>query len=261
MVTEITSKDNKILKLIRSLEKKNMRDRHKMYTAEGKRLTEEAIMYALTDIFCVVMSENFAKKNKEMIKTLDKSEKNVYIVTESLFSKLSFTENPQGVLAVLNIPKNSADVDESSRFVLILDGVSEPGNMGTVIRTAEAAGVDVIYTTVGSVDIYNPKTVRSTMGSIFRMNVIQNVKYDELFRLKERNFYVIATALYNSEEMSNSKEYEKLALIIGSEAHGVSDELCEYADARIRIPMCGKVESLNAAVAAGIVMYNYKPKG
>ncbi len=255
MVTEITSKDNKNLKLIRGLEKKSIRDKNNKYTAEGKRLVDEAIRYAMPHIFCVVMSKEFSEKNEEMVKTLDKSEKNVYIVTESIFSKLSFTENSQGVLAVIEMPKPR--VYDNADFILVLDGVSEPGNMGTIIRTAEAAGIDAIYTTAGSVDIYNPKTVRSTMGSIFRMNIIQGVSKQEIINLKKEGYYIAATALSNSEEIKSFKKPEKLAIIIGSEAHGVSEELLDISDKRIRIPMQGKVESLNAAVAAGIVMYSF----
>lgn len=255
MITEITSKDNKNLKLIRGLESRSNREKINKYTAEGKYIVDEAIRYAMPHIFCIVMSETFAKKNKEMIKTLDKSNKNIYIVTESIFSKLSFTENSQGVLAVLNM--TSPDKKNIGDFLLVLDKISEPGNLGTIIRTAEAAGITSIYTTLGSVDIYNPKVVRSTMGSIFRMNIIQGIMYEEIAALKAEGYYIAATALYNSEELKREERLEKFIIVIGNEAHGVSEELLKLSDRRIRLPMQGKVESLNAAVAAGIVMYNF----
>lgn len=254
MVTEITSKDNKNLKLIRSLESKSNREKTNKYTAEGKYIVEEAIKYAMPHIFCVVMSETFAKKNKEIIKTLDKAEKNIYIVTESIFSRLSFTENSQGILAALNM--TPPDKENIGDFLLTLDKISEPGNLGTIIRTAEAAGITSIYTTAGSADIYNPKTVRSTMGSIFRMNIIQGTSYEEIAELKDKGYYIASTALYNSEELKNLKRPEKFMIVIGNEAHGVSEELLKLSDRRVRLPMRGRVESLNAAVAAGIVMYN-----
>ena len=142
-------------------------------------------------------------------------------------------------------------------FVLILDGVSEPGNMGTIIRTAEAAGIDLICLTRGCVDVYNSKVVRAAMGSLFRMKFAEcDAGMAETMRA--RGFTLVATALYNSVPLESAQITGKRAIIIGSEAEGVSEEFLSLADIAVKIDMCGKVESLNAAVAAGIVMYKFK---
>ncbi len=255
-MTPITSKDNKTLKLIRSLHKKKGRLEAGLFFAEGVRLVNEALQYCGDDLKFVIVSDEFAAKNRELIESLDGSGKSVYNTTEGLFNDICPTETPQGIAAVIKIPQNPQLINESDSFVLILDGVSEPGNMGTIIRTAEAAGVDSVIMTKGCVDLYSPKVVRSAMGSLFRMKCISNAGSDIAVKLKQLNFTIAATALRDSVEINKVKINGKRALIIGSEAFGVSEEFLKLSDIKIRIPMSGMVESLNAAVAAGISMYS-----
>jgi TrmH family RNA methyltransferase len=143
---------------------------------------------------------------------------------------------------------------------LILDGVSEPGNMGTVIRTAEALGYDGIYITKGSADIYSPKTVRATMGSVFRMNFRRNCTTDDIRKLQDMGFSVVATTPLGTTKLEEFKTPERLAIVIGNEAHGVCDEILDLADYGVKITMDGMAESLNAAVASGIVMHWLKKR-
>lgn len=255
----IESQDNKTLKLIRSLQRKKGRLENGLYFAEGLRITQEALMYAEDYIKFVILSDEYAKKNNDFVDSIDKSGKTVYAVKERLFTDVCNTETPQGIGVVLKIPENIEFDLKRMKFVLILDGVSEPGNLGTIIRTAEATGIDGVYLMKGCADLYNPKVVRSTMGSLFRMKLLSGVDLTCLEDLKNNGFSIYATALNDSVSISETEKSEKTAVVIGSEAFGVSQEVLELADKKVRIDMEGRVESLNAAVAAGISMYMLKP--
>ena len=221
MLKTITSRDNKVIKNIRAAEKKKGRAKTGLYLAEGKRLVGEAIRDVFDSVESVLVSESFLEKNKDFINSLDKSGKIVYITNDRLFDETALTD------------------------------------MGTIIRTAEAAGIDCIMLSRGCTDIYAPKVVRSSMGSLFRMKFC-SFEYSDTDKLKAKGFTVAATALHNSVSVDEADVSGKRAIIIGSEANGVSDELINASDLCIRIDMCGKVESLNAAVAAGIAMYMFK---
>lgn len=259
MIIEINGKDNKTLKLIRSLSKKKGRLDSGCYFAEGTRLVDEALKYAKDNIKFIITSKTFCEKNLLQINDLDEKGLTIYTSNDKLFNEVCDTETPQGIGAVLKIPDvSSSSVDDLS-FILILDRISEPGNLGTIIRTAEAAGIDAIYMIKGCTDLYSPKVVRSTMGSMFRVPCITGVEFNEIKTLKANGFTLISTSLKDSQLMSEAKVSGKRALVIGNEAFGVSDEILEISDLKIRIPMEGNVESLNAAVAAGISMYFIKP--
>ncbi len=257
MLKNITSRDNRVIKNIRAAETKKGRAKSGLYLAEGKRLVGEAIRDAFDSVESVLVSESFAEKNTDFINSLDNSGKIVYITNDRLFGDVSLTESPQGIAALIKIPEFAEPDYNKMSYILILDGISEPGNMGTIIRTAEAAGIDCIMLSRGCTDIYSPKAVRSSMGSIFRTTFC-TFDFSALAALRGAGFTVAATALHNSVSADSSAVCGKRAIIIGSEANGVSDALIHAADLRIRIDMCGRVESLNAAVAAGIVMYMFK---
>lgn len=257
MINRITSRDNKILKMVRSLHRKKGRTDSGLYFAEGARLIDEALVSVPESIRYIIASENFCEKNTDYINSLDREDKIVYITEDRLFREVCDTETPQGIGAVIEMRAYTEPDTESAEYLLVLDGVSEPGNMGTIIRTAEAAGVDVICLTQGCVDIYNTKVVRSAMGSLFRMKFAK-CDAETVKSLKAKGFKIIATALYNSVPIEEAKVSGKRAIVIGNEAEGVSGEVLSLADMAVRIDMCGKVESLNAAVAAGIAMYTFK---
>ena len=249
MIRHIESKDNKYVKLAKSLSRRKYREKLSMFCAEGKRLVSEALSVGAVEF--VILSESFFEKNSDF------SGENVLtlVVSDAVFKDICDTENSQGVFAAVRISQIPQNLD-LARFVLILDGVSEPGNMGTIIRSAEALGVDIIYTTDGCVDVYNPKTVRATMGSIFRMPIDCGKSRAELLGvLKERGFTVCASSLSAKTSISDISDCGKIALVIGSEAWGISPEIEAGADILFKIPMSGAAESLNASVAAGIAMY------
>lgn len=258
MFISITSRDNKTLKLIRSLKTKKGRMEHGLYFAEGVRIVEEALSWAKDEIDAFLVSETFFEKNKNFVQGLDKMEKTVYTAKENLFREVCDTEAPQGIGVVMKIPENGHFDHSKANFVLVLDGVSEPGNLGTIIRTAEAAGVDGVVLMKGCADLYNPKVVRSTMGSLFRVPSLTGASLETVSALKIEGFTVVATALQNSLPIGEVRVTGKRALVVGSEAFGISPEVLRLADLRVHIPMEGQVESLNAGVAAGISMYLLK---
>ena len=255
----LTSRDNPNLKLIRSLSQRSGRKKANAFLAEGKRLVEEAAAYAADQIRFFAVSESFADKEENFMKMLDETGKNGYTVKDNLFRGLCDTETPQGVLAVLDLPSGQKPDLSRAEYLLVLDGVAEPGNMGTIIRTAEAAGVDAVCLYGGCVDVYNPKTVRASMGSLFRMPILQT-ELSDLRRLQAEGVKFCAAALDGSEQAMREEFSGRRAVIIGNEAHGVSAPVLKFADIRVKIPMSGRVESLNAAVAAGILMYTFRVK-
>ena len=256
---ELTSRENKFLKLVRSLKSKKGRTVSGLYFAEGRRMAEEAMSYARDKIEAVLVTDLFCKKNREFVQKIDNTGIAVYTANEKLFHECCDTETPQGIGVVLKIEHKEMNRENTS-FLLVLDGVSEPGNVGTIVRTAEAAGVDGILLMKGCAELYNPKVIRSTMGSVFRVPCVTGVELDDLHDWKAKGFSLIATALYDSVAFDEVKPARKQMLVIGSEATGVSQEVLALSDQRVRIPMSGKVESLNAAVAAGIAMYALRPE-
>ena len=260
MIKEITSRDNKLVKHVIKLGQRAYREKNRQYIVEGKRIAEEALAYALESVSAVIVSEGFGVgMGQGMVQEFGapsdsgKSVK-VYRVSDKLFKEMCQTDTPQGILLVMDMPPNRKINFSEARRVMVLDGVKEPGNMGTIIRTSEAAGCDGIVLLKGCTDIYGPKTVRSTMGSIFRQRFMVMDGADALNILKENGFTVVVASL-DGENMYNVSIGDKCALIVGSEADGVSEEISSLADKRVRIPMAGKVESLNAAVSAAVATY------
>jgi TrmH family RNA methyltransferase len=183
---------------------------------------------------------------------------------DSLFNKCASTDSPQGIITIcppLDIPNHSPVATATltnAQFILLCDDVADPGNLGTIIRTADSAGVDAIILSNNSADIYNPKTVRSTMGSLFNVPIIR-CNLDE-FVQNNNKFTYIATSLYNSTDIFSLTLAKNAtpALIVGNEANGIHDSLLNIANHKVIIPIYGNAESLNVAVATGIALYQIK---
>lgn len=244
MVTNITSTDNKIIKLIHKLSRRSVREKERLYIAEGVRLIQDAA--AANCVHFYVTTE------------VIESDLPQYIVSEKLFSSISQTQTPQGIMAVCKMPSYTEEdmLKTESHFILVCDQISDPGNLGTMIRTAEAVGVDSVLLTNGTVDAYNPKTVRATMGSIFRMPIIQS---DTLIdSLAAKGFQIVVTSLEGSQDLYKNDFKDDIVVVVGSEATGVNPQIQSMATHKIKIPMSGRVESLNAAVAASVILYECK---
>jgi TrmH family RNA methyltransferase len=227
---------------------------------EGYRLIDEAIKVG-ADLDMLFMTPDFnqTSKGKRTVKSLSE-DVTIKIIAKSLLKKVADTVNPQGIIAIgkkINYDPDNLQGEASN--ILILDRVQDPGNMGTLIRTAAAAGIDSIIALKGSVDIYNLKVLRATMGAIFRIPIIDKMKLADLndFLLNSDKEFQIVCAEPSSDKYYYETKYQKpLMLVIGNEAHGVRDELIGLSDFSIKIPLQNNVESLNAAMAGGIILYN-----
>ena len=181
------------------------------------------------------------------------------VVSDAVFKKMSDTVTGQGVLCVVRQDRISADEyvqNDSVNRLLILENIQDPGNLGTMIRTAEAAGFDGIITDQNTVDVYNPKVIRSTMGGIFRMPVVVANDFGILLnKLKDKKYTLYAALLDGAEDYRKIQYKGKVGILIGNEGNGLTKETAKMSDVHVRIPMEGKVESLNAAVAAALMMY------
>ena len=247
----------KVAKNIRKLKEKKYRDIENCYVIEGIKLIEEAIAENAKIKEIVVCEEciNSGEIDKDTLYEIAKY--NVIYVTEKVFNAITDVKTPQGILAVIEKNTSNKDSDYTQDIIIALDGVQDPGNMGTILRTVDSANLNQIIISKDSADCYNPKVVRSTMGAIFRVNIIEvdNLK-ETLEAVKKNKFKVMVTALDTNDSIY-SVDYNKKVIVIGNEANGVSKEVQAIADEKVKIPMIGKTESLNASVAAGIMIYEY----
>lgn len=288
----ISSKDNEIVKEIRKLKEKKYRKNK--FIVEGIKMLEEAISenasidliviregMDLSNLISNILYKNDADsgvKSKNIIDAISKIKS--ITVTEKVFDTLTDVVSPQGVLAVINKRENgiinqatennnvfeigdkiketeNVKIDTTTDYILALDGIQDPGNLGTIIRTADSANLKQIIVSKNTVDAYSPKVIRSTMGAIYRVNIIEveNLEWT-LKDLQKDGFKVVVTSLDTNNSIYDIS-YNKSIVVIGNEANGVSKEVQELANERVKIPMLGKTESLNAAVATGIMIYEY----
>ncbi|MDO4745421.1 MAG: RNA methyltransferase [Bacillota bacterium] len=254
----IKSKDNSTYKSAVKLTKKKYRDETGMYLLEGIKPLEDAIAMGI-EVKTIFVSEGVSVPDnfpEELCMMLEKK----------LFANLSDTDTSQGVVAVVRKDLCSFEAfaeaaSEGAGNVVILDRLQDPGNIGTIIRTAEAAGYKGIITISGTADVYSPKVVRAAAGSLFRMNVIGAVNAEDAAQMVSKmGKKLTVTCLENAENCFEADLTEDIALVIGNEGRGVSERLMELSDIRVSIPMAGSIESLNAAVAAGILMYQSQKK-
>lgn len=251
----ITSKDNELVKHVRKLKDKKYRDEYNSFIIEGLKMVEEAIKEK-AKIEKIIICEEFLSDNlnqKELLYELAKED--VAYVSENVFKYITDVVSPQGILAI--VQKNKVnEISYKEDLFLILDNIQDPGNMGTILRTADSVGLTQIIIPKGAADCYNQKVVRSSMGAIFRINIIETQDLVKTVKeLKKHKIKIYATDL-KTDKTIYDVSYKKTAIVIGNEANGVSKEILEIADERVKIPMRGKAESLNASVATGIILYN-----
>lgn len=249
----ISSRENSIFNELLKLKEKKHRKLKSTYLVEGIKIAKEAIK--LKVVKNIIISESFQNYHS----VLEGYEGDLIILTDKLFREIVDTVNSQGIIS--EIFMNEIRNISENNFVLYIDKVQDPGNIGTIIRTAEAVGIKDIILKKGTVDIYSDKVLRSTMGSILRMNFINDDDYSLLQNLKENGYEIIISSLEDSENLFDAKIINKKVLIvIGNESAGVSEEIYNLADRKIKIPMYGESESLNVAVATGIILYEFKRK-
>ena len=255
----ITSINNQRVKDVANLKQKKFRMETGLFFAEGLRAVTEAVQYAdVANLFFIKTEES---RLNEIIKTAEEKGARLYSVDEKVMAKLSDTKTPQGVLAVIKKPEDSLQklhpgaASDNNAPVVVLDRVQDPGNLGT-IRTADAVGALGIILLEGCADAFSPKVVRASMGSLFHLPVIQDVFPEEALTWCYRHGYEpAATALKNAQNMYKADLSKKMAFIFGNEANGVAEELQAAAETRLFIPMEGQAESMNVAMAAGIILF------
>ncbi len=249
----ITSTGNSQIKNVISLIKKS-KDRKVpgLFVVEGKRMFEETPADRIEKVYA---TEDFVRANKELM-----SGHSYELVSNEVFAHMSDTKTPQGVLALVKIKEwEAADIIQSgdkSSLILVLENIQDPGNLGTMLRTAEGAGATGIIMTAGTVDIYNSKVIRSTMGALYRMKFAYVDSVDEAMDLLKVSGVITYAAHLKGEHFYDEEDYTApTAFLIGNEGNGLTKQAAALSDKLIKIPMEGQLESLNAAVSASILMY------
>lgn len=261
MISTITN--TQIKKILRLAEKAKFRNEQDCYIVEGIKMFTEIPEEELIDTY---VSEGFLKdgENRGILKDI-----RYEIIRDNVFKTFSDTVTPQGILAIVrqkhyvlgDLFDSDKGIGASPKFYLILENIRDPGNLGTMVRTGEAAGISGIILNNGSANIYNPKAVRATMGSIFRVPFLYTDNLPETVGIMKKGGVRIYSAHLHGENMYQTLDYQHdSAFIIGNESTGVSGEMRDSSDKLIKIPMHGQVESLNAAVSAAIIMYSFLQK-
>lgn len=250
MIMKITSTSNDRIKFLKTLKSKKGRNENGLYLIEGKRAVLDAIEHGVR-FKSVLVEEGFNSSvscNCEIIE-----------VSRKVIEALSETSSPEGIIAEAYIPDLSFDINKINGLVIFLDRLQDAGNLGTIIRTADALGAGAVVLSQECVELFNPKTVRATMSSIFNIPImLANESISTLRAIKEKGYTVFSAAL-DGEDFNSVKNIDtnKSCIIIGNEGNGICDEILEFSDKIITLPMRGGAESLNAAIAAGILIYGF----
>ena len=258
MTEVVSSLQNPLIKTAVSLHQKKRRDESGLFLAEGVRLAEE-LVYAGWKLEFGLYTEAALKHDRANRAIAAAAERcRMVLVSEQVFAKAAETEQPQGILIAAY--QNTARLDEllsiKQPLLALIDGIQDPGNLGTLLRTADAAGVDGVIVTRGSVDPYSGKVLRASMGSMFHLPVVLGVSLQELSAaIRQADIQLFATALENASSYLDADYRGGRIIIFGNEGQGVSTELLTRADKKLFIPIYGRAESLNVAAAAAVILY------
>lgn len=255
----ITSPSNpKVKNVIQLLSGNKARREQNAYVVEGIKLFLEAPVTQMRQVFLTESCYEKLKDNEKL------KQAEYELVSDAVYKKMSDTQSPQGVLCVMERQEHIlTDLLESLKgqavHILISEGIQDPGNLGTMLRTGEGAGINFVLADEKTVDVYNPKVIRSTMGSVFRVPVVYADNLGKAITLlKKENILLYAAHLHGKNDFWRETYAKRSALMIGNEGNGLSEKISALADILVKIPMQGKVESLNAAVAASILLYEMR---
>ena len=253
----ISSKDNELIKRIKKLKDKKYRDENNEYIIEGVKLIEEAVQEKAKIKKVIICDDTTRTYEIPTNVMLEIAKYECVYVTDKIFSSITQVTNPQGVMAIIEKNTENQEIDYSEDIIVALDNVQDPGNLGTILRTVDSIGLKQIIVTKDTVDAFNSKVVRSTMGAIFRIKIIETADLAQSIKeMRKHHFKLMVTSLQTDNSIYDI-EFNKKIIVIGNESNGVSKEIQDMADEKAKIPMLGKTESLNASVAAGVVMYEY----
>ncbi|WP_019908553.1 TrmH family RNA methyltransferase [Paenibacillus sp. HW567] len=253
---EIMSPHNTRVKEWAGLQEKKHRDKARKYIVEGIHLVQEALL-AEADVECLAydLDKGMPAELKPHLQSVQGLE--VIGVSAAVIAKCSSTGTPQPVFAIVRKEQMGLEaiLDKQDSWVIVLDGVQDPGNVGTIIRSADAAGADGVILGQGCADLYNPKTIRSTMGSMFHLPVVEGDLSVILPQARKRGALLVSTSLTGVDSCYTHDFHGSQWLLIGSEGQGISPQTAALVDKSIIIPMAGRAESLNAAMAATILLF------
>lgn len=258
-MNRITSSNNINIKNIIALQKKGkIRKEQDVFVVEGIKMVLEIPVGNLVQLYISESYEKQQEQKRELESIINCHNVNYQIVTDKIFREMSDTQTPQGILAVVKQTHYQLEdlfSKERTAHLIILEGLQDPGNLGTILRAGEGAGVTGVILSKGTVDIYNAKVIRATMGSIYRVPFLYTDCLEELLIRIQKRCTIYAAHLQGVSDYDQMDYTKDTAFLIGNEANGLSKKIAAYANQFIRIPMLGKVESLNAAIAASVLMY------
>lgn len=239
------------IKLIKSLQIKKSRESNRLFVVEGVKLVEELLQQKKFKIDGIFFTEDF---DAELPKNIHS-----FKISQSELERISGLVTPNKVLAVVKYPTEIIPDWSKENFVLILDEIKDPGNLGTILRTADWFGVNTVISSLTSVDLFNPKVIQASMGAVYRINFLQVNLEERISELKQNGFSILGADL-EGQNLYIHKFATKTALVMGSESHGISEKIVSLLDDRITIPKVGETESLNVAMATGIILSAYRGK-
>ncbi|MCF6408721.1 TrmH family RNA methyltransferase [Pseudalkalibacillus salsuginis] len=250
-MNRITSPKNSRVKEWNKLKRKKGRDKAGAFIIEGPHLIEEALKHK-AEVTDLIIDKSFRIPSDWHTGNMT-----TWVATSSVIEELADTETPQGVVAIVQAGSKEMELSSDGSY-LLLDGIQDPGNLGAIIRTADSAGADGVILGNGTVDLYNSKVLRSTQGSLFHLPIVKGNLLEWIPRMKEKGIQVFGTSLKGGIPYTLSDRISGYALILGNEANGVHEDLLASSDQNLFVPIYGQAESLNVAVAAGILLYGLK---
>lgn len=253
----ICSKENPLIKLVKSLQQKKFRRQYGLYLIEGVR-NSEAALSGRSEIDKALYSETLlcSPRGMALLSAIEKKGIPAFCCEEKILTLCSDASTCQGIILLAKIPPQEEEMAVSESHILVLDGVQDPGNLGTILRTAWAAGIKTVALLSDTVDPYSPKVVRSAMGALYHLQILiiaDNIGFYE--KLQSLGYEIWTTCVEKGTDYREARKGEKWALVIGGEANGVREVSYRYASHLLTIPMAEEAESLNVAVAAGILMF------
>lgn len=241
------------------LERRRFRDDEGVFLIEGKKIFIEAQAAGL-EIIQVLVTEKFLQQQTEFVREQKLQQFPIMHLSENNLTRLAGTKTPQGIMAVIKKPSIDLETIASSQVIVACENIRDPGNLGTILRTADWFGVKNILVSSDGVDPYNDKVIRATMGSLFHLNLFISVSFvSDCLVLKDKGFKIVVSRPEVQENFSPQKS-SKICLVVGNESEGTTPEVDQIADATYAIPRYGKAESLNVAVSFGIMMNELVPK-
>lgn len=237
------------IKFLKSLQEKKVRERERLFIVEGVKLVNELLQQKLWRIQVLYHTSGFD--------VLVPSQVNQVLISDSDLERISGLVSPNKVFAVVHYPDTDPKDWENEKLILVLDEIKDPGNLGTILRTADWFGIKFVMASENCVDLFNPKVIQASMGAVYRMNYFQDNLEKKLADLKKSGFTLVGADMTGTDLFTYSYP-KKMALVMGSESHGLSERVKEMLHEKITIPKFGETESLNVGIAAGIILSDYK---